>query len=114
MFAQPPVFVFGSRAALIGAGGAKLGERSPRASGGSCVGYIGRIRSKRVNCIVDGDAIWTRGEKIRLRGFNGLEMNGSCVRERRMVRQAGDEPQRTLNGHNGCSQATASSSAARI
>ncbi|NRC56333.1 thermonuclease family protein [Mesorhizobium sediminum] len=53
---------------------------------------------KRINCVVDGDTIWVRGEKIRLEGFNAPEMNGSCDRERRMAVQARDELRRALDG----------------
>lgn len=106
MFGQPPVFVFGFSAALVGAGviGWKIAPETNQVEAASLV-LAGRTiamplcgSGKRINCIVDGDTIWVRGEKIRLEGFNAPEMNGSCDRERRMAIQARDELRRALNG----------------
>ena len=54
-----------------------------RASFGFCSGPV------RVTCVVDGDTIWYRGEKIRLVGFDTPEIsNPGCARERRLGEQA--------------------------
>ena len=106
MFGQPPVFVIGFCAALVGAGviGWKIApEKRPAepvslATAGHAIAMPICGSEKRVNCVVDGDTIWVRGEKIRLEGFNAPEMNGSCDRERRMAIQARDELRRALNG----------------
>lgn len=98
MFGQPPVFVIGFCAALAGAGmiGWKLApeERQVEAASLVSAGHTTAMpicgSGKRINCVVDGDTIWVRGEKIRLEGFNAPEMNGSCDRERRMAVQARD------------------------
>lgn len=43
----------------------------------------------RVTCVVDGDTIWYRGEKIRLVGFDAPEIsNPGCTRERRLGERA--------------------------
>ena len=106
MFRQPPVFVIGFCAALVGAGviGWKIGPEERQVEAASLVSAGHTIAmpicgsGKRINCIVDGDTIWVKGEKIRLEGFNAPEMNGSCNRERRMAIQARDELRRVLNG----------------
>lgn len=54
--------------------------------------------AKRVNCVVDGDTIWVRREKIRLLGINAPEMNGSCPRERTLAIQARDALKRSISG----------------
>ncbi|MCP4406565.1 MAG: thermonuclease family protein [Gammaproteobacteria bacterium] len=54
---------------------------------------------KRVTCIVDGDTIWLKGEKIRLETFNTPEMNGKCERERRLARQATKRLQQILSSN---------------
>ncbi len=44
---------------------------------------------KRTSCIVDGDTIWLRGEKIRLAGIDAPEVSGpACTREARLGRKA--------------------------
>lgn len=54
-----------------------------RASFGVCSGPV------RNTCVVDGDTIWYRGEKIRLVGFDTPEItNPGCARERRLGEQA--------------------------
>lgn len=106
MFGQPPVFVIGFCAALVGAGiiGWKIApeERQVEAVSLVLAGHVTAMpicgSGKRVNCVVDGDTIWVKGEKIRLEGFNAPEMNGSCDRERRMAIQSRDELRRALNG----------------
>lgn len=105
MFGQPPIFVIGLCAALVGAGvmGWKIAPEENQVEAASLVsaGYMIAmpvcVSGKRINCVVDGDTIWVRGEKIRLEGFNAPEMNGTCGRERRMALQARDELQRALN-----------------
>lgn len=106
MFGQPPVFVIGFCAALAGAGviGWKIAPVERQVEAASLVSANQTFAmpicgsGKRINCVVDGDTIWVRGEKIRLQGFNAPEMNGSCDRERQMAVQARDELQRSLNG----------------
>ncbi|MFC3722796.1 thermonuclease family protein [Neoaquamicrobium sediminum] len=106
MFGQPPVFFVGFCAALAGAGiiGWKIAPEERRVDAASIVSAGHTIAmpicgsGKRINCVVDGDTIWVRGEKIRLEGFNAPEMNGSCDRERRMAVQARDELRRALDG----------------
>ncbi|WP_306117798.1 MULTISPECIES: thermonuclease family protein [unclassified Roseitalea] len=44
--------------------------------------------ARRVNCVVDGDTIWFRGEKIRMQGYNTPEMRGACAHERALARRA--------------------------
>ncbi len=52
----------------------------------------------RVTCVVDGDTIWYRGEKIRLVGFDTPEIsNPGCARERRLGEQAKLRLQEWLN-----------------
>ena len=106
MFGQPPVFVLGFCAALAGAAiiGWKIAPEENRVEAASVVSDGHTIAmpicgsGKRISCVVDGDTIWVRGEKIRLQGFNAPEMNGSCDRERRMAVQARDELRRALSG----------------
>lgn len=106
MFGQPPVFVIGFCAALVGAGiiGWKIAPEGRQVEAASLVSAGHTIAmpicgsGKRVNCVVDGDTIWVRGEKIRLESFNAPEMNGSCERERRMAIRARDELRRSLDG----------------
>lgn len=52
----------------------------------------------RVTCIVDGDTIWVRGEKIRLEGFNTPEMKGQCKRESDLAKQAQRRLRELLDG----------------
>jgi len=35
----------------------------------------------RVNCVVDGDTVWIKGEKIRLEGIDAPEPRGRCYGE---------------------------------
>lgn len=52
----------------------------------------------RETCVVDGDTIWYRGEKIRLVGFDTPEVsNPGCAREARLGRQATLRLQEWLN-----------------
>lgn len=38
---------------------------------------------KRIDCVVDGDTLWIRGEKIRLAGVDAPEIgHAACVKER--------------------------------
>jgi len=53
--------------------------------------------SHRVNCIVDGDTIWYRGEKIRLLNFNAPEMHGNCPEESSLAWTARERLQRLLS-----------------
>lgn len=105
MFGYPPVAVVGFTCALVGAGiiGWKLGpdghqEPTHLVAVGRAMSMPICGRAKRVNCIVDGDTIWVNREKIRIKGFNAPEMNGSCDRERKMAVQARDELRRALDG----------------
>lgn len=52
---------------------------------------------QRRTCILDGDTIWLKGEKIRLEGYNAPEMAGACAAEKRLARQARDELKRLLH-----------------
>ena len=51
---------------------------------------------KRVTCVVDGDTIWSKGEKIRLMGFDTPERanNAKCKRERILADKATVPPSR--------------------
>lgn len=52
----------------------------------------------RETCVVDGDTIWYRGEKIRLVGFDTPEVsNPGCAREARLGEQATLRLQAWLN-----------------
>lgn len=51
----------------------------------------------RFTCIVDGDTIRYRGERIRLEGFNTPEMRGQCRRETDLARQAQRRLQQVLH-----------------
>ena len=55
--------------------------------------------SKRVTCVVDGDTIWSKGEKIRLMGFDTPERanNAKCKRERLLADKATLRLQELLN-----------------
>ena len=37
--------------------------------------------TKRVTCVVDGDTVWIKGEKIRLEGIDAPEARGRCYEE---------------------------------
>ncbi len=53
---------------------------------------------ERVTCIVDGDTIWYRGEKIRLIGFDTPEISKSgCANERQLGERAKLRLQELLN-----------------
>lgn len=45
---------------------------------------------KRITCVVDGDTIWFRGEKIRLVGFDTPEAGKSarCSKEKKLAQKA--------------------------
>ncbi|WP_336985536.1 thermonuclease family protein [Altererythrobacter aquiaggeris] len=52
----------------------------------------------RSNCIVDGDTIWYRGEKIRIADIDTPEVgNAGCDREKSLGDQATDRMQALLN-----------------
>lgn len=52
----------------------------------------------RVTCVVDGDTIWYRGEKIRLVGFDTPEISKpGCANERRLGEKAKLRLQQLLN-----------------
>lgn len=44
----------------------------------------------RDNCVVDGDTIWWRGEKIRIADIDAPEMQGRCDYETRLAYAARD------------------------
>ncbi|MBV7258856.1 thermonuclease family protein [Erythrobacter sp. WH158] len=53
---------------------------------------------QRVTCVVDGDTIWYRGEKIRLVGFDTPEVsNPGCANEARLGALATERLQDLLN-----------------
>ncbi|MEM7779476.1 MAG: thermonuclease family protein [Pseudomonadota bacterium] len=53
---------------------------------------------QRITCVVDGDTIWYRGEKIRLVGFDTPEIsNPGCAREKRLGEEAKLRLQSWLN-----------------
>ncbi|KPP83643.1 nuclease homologue [Erythrobacter sp. HL-111] len=55
-------------------------------------------RGRRVTCIVDGDTIWYRGEKIRLVGFDTPEVfSPACPREAALGERATRRLQELLN-----------------
>jgi endonuclease YncB( thermonuclease family) len=52
----------------------------------------------RVTCIVDGDTIWYRGEKIRIADINAPELeHPSCAYEARLAQAATDRLTELLN-----------------
>ncbi len=97
MSSYSPAFIAGIVIAMAGAGYAGWNmslETTPKQ-----VSAIQRISGetirmpicgsgKRVTCVVDGDTIWYRGEKIRLEGFNAPETQGLCARESELARRA--------------------------
>lgn len=42
----------------------------------------------RVTCVVDGDTVWIRREKIRLAEIDAPEINGKCAAEKALARRA--------------------------
>ncbi len=53
---------------------------------------------RRVTCVVDGDTIWYRGDKIRLVGFDTPEIsNPGCANERQLGQEAKFRLQTLLN-----------------
>lgn len=81
-------------AALVGAGAsAALQLERPEASiaesyGGKLISMPICGGSARYNCVVDGDTIWLKGEKIRLETFNTPEFGGKCRREINLASRA--------------------------
>lgn len=63
-----------------------------RASFSRCSGPV------RVNCVVDGDTLWYRGEKIRIADINAPEVSEPrCASEARLGARATDRLQALLN-----------------
>lgn len=55
--------------------------------------------SHRVTCVVDGDTVWLRGEKIRLEGIDAPEISEpKCASEFQRGMKARDTLQKILNG----------------
>lgn len=55
---------------------------------------------KRHTCVVDGDTVWLRGEKIRLEGIDAPELaNPGCRYEAALAREARQRLAVILNGH---------------
>lgn len=55
---------------------------------------------KRVTCVVDGDTLWLRGEKIRLSGIDAPELSEPrCRSERERAQRATDRLVTLMNGH---------------
>lgn len=52
-----------------------LGAAEPAGAMELCSG------SKRMTCVVDGDTVWIKGEKIRLEGIDAPEPRGRCYEE---------------------------------
>lgn len=50
----------------------------------------GNRAARGVTCVVDGDTIWFRGEKIRIANIDAPELRGKCRAERRLARVARD------------------------
>jgi endonuclease YncB( thermonuclease family) len=46
--------------------------------------------AQRVTCVVDGDTVWIRREKIRIADIDAPEMNGTCRAERVLARRSRD------------------------
>lgn len=44
----------------------------------------------RYHCVVDGDTIWHKGEKIRIADIDTPELRGKCESERRLAKRARD------------------------
>lgn len=60
----------------------------PQSAAADMVWKICTPYQSRINCIVDGDTLWVRDEKMRLRGVDTPEMDGLCGRERRLAQDA--------------------------
>ncbi|MCB1419413.1 MAG: thermonuclease family protein [Notoacmeibacter sp.] len=55
---------------------------------------------KRHTCVVDGDTVWLRGEKIRLEGIDAPELgNPGCRHEAALAHEARQRLAVILNGH---------------
>ena len=55
---------------------------------------------KRHTCVADGDTVWFKGEKMRLRGFNTPEVsNPKCRKEARLAAKATKRLQKILNAN---------------
>lgn len=55
---------------------------------------------KRVTCVVDGDTVWFKGEKMRLRGVNAPEVGDpNCRKEARLAAKATKRLQKILNAN---------------
>lgn len=55
---------------------------------------------KRHTCIVDGDTVWFRGEKMRLYGINAPELSSPfCQKEARLAKTATLQLKTILNTH---------------
>lgn len=53
----------------------------------------------RITCVVDGDTIWYRGEKIRIADINTPEIsNAKCASEKALGQQAKQRLKELLNG----------------
>lgn len=77
----------GEAAAVEGTGGVVVDAKFGKCAFGS-----------RNNCIVDGDTIWYRGEKIRIADIDTPEVgNAGCDREKSLGDQATDRMQALLN-----------------
>lgn len=58
----------------------------------------GNRAARAVTCVVDGDTIWFRGEKIRVANIDTPEMRGKCRSEIRRARRARDRLAELLRG----------------
>jgi endonuclease YncB( thermonuclease family) len=56
--------------------------------GGDTAWHICAPYEKRITCIVDGDTLWFRGEKMRLLDIDAPEVDGACAQERRLANRA--------------------------
>lgn len=55
---------------------------------------------KRHTCVVDGDTVWLRGEKIRLEGIDAPELSDpGCRHEAALAREARQRLAAILNSH---------------
>lgn len=63
-------------------------DTTPAVSGANPVPVCGS--GVRYTCVVDGDTLWFKGEKIRLLGIDTPEMNGKCRAERMQALHARD------------------------
>lgn len=81
--------VTGAAMTIIGA--ARGAETWPVCRGGDRA-------ARKLTCVVDGDTIWLRGEKIRIADIDAPELRGRCRAETELARAARDRLRVILRG----------------